>query len=1504
MLLRRLKSSYVQGLYSQLKHEESFFERTKKFSNFCKNMSKLEQLYSDQERDFFLQSQQLKRYALAGQEPIRDILSYYSKSRKDFSSQLLVDCLENLGGVIASQKTKPYTDIDPREFQNAWQFQYLIHDLKLAFDGKEHMSPIHIGRSLIALAHIGYKDVQLVQMAIARIQKVAEDPSEPFANQVHKEHVYSGFQVSEEFKGHITTLLDWKQKPKASDEEVLVMIENLTEMVHEAKLSQKDLASAIANINEQYYMLVAAQKSNPLLMKNDHVTIGLNHLQELLIEAEVLNPYDLESTEVFEDLDKLMSKAEKTFTNLTAKYFPEVNNRLIDEMYELTKQHSQVELPTLRTDVPNPNTLTAEAIGTYFIGLGKLMHVEQGDVNEDLEYPNVPWHRRAHPIKHELDYKRKLHIALPYTSLWIHSQKSADSLIPVMREASAEGSVQSSLVLLHGMGLVHIYDKVTVSNLCNKIKDHKGDIRAEVEVLANGLYGLGMCNHQDQAGKVLLGQLAKHRQLEDLSLVTLIKVMWGCVALDLQGQPGFRTLFSLLNDTEPAGLSRADNEYFREVMISVEHEAKIPELELSTHLATAKALASQVWMHELNLYDPVKPYLRKLGRYLMTLSMPEEEAMKIQQKVRKAEEFPLFKFDDVITLNGFYTYLFFAGSEAVHRGHVLGPCAVKCKLLKAIGKRGLPIPVNEILEIDYFAPSVKPKDFQIISEFAERFVGIPKNYLEQAEVFAAEYVKLMNEENEAIASNNLALVMLEELVGAFKLQNMARTKTGEHLYSQGLEEVKLQLLKVSHRFAELDEATQARVNALCQQTSPCKTLPELLRQVNSGISLKPAAQSEFWFGARQFMHLPKVRTEGQQAEISDEIVNQKFLLLNDYFQYPDWAKDLNSAYPVSVDMAMYEDGLFNNFFFNERRQQVGNKPDPSLPSNSLKQAVSPEARFKALLSNLKYEIKRNWSNQEIAERILGMDLVEDLIEDHLRPKAAGRAKKLLPRNAEAFAEFMSRQMKSSEDSDQYAKLYREIHAKEASKQEVFKAYTQNSRSIARKSEFDEIEKSHLLRKAKERYVNTKEALDLEDPERGLFFDPIFRQRFGTKSDFRDLRTRVYDIREDPDFLEHASDSAYLDFKRRKAEATLIKTRILFKLHKNAELSPLEQEYLAAYKQRLASASVVQAGKVMVPELTTSLTVGEIKDRDLALFAGLHKVDASLLKGKLADYSASEVVFELAHFIDDFLASRVEYAVVERKALADWGVQADPSCKSKLKPLWNNKGLWWHGNALEEYIFRKSSQYTEKDLKDFMTLFGYDNNKHFKDAKYFQMDSESFNEMMEAAKGSDFQLNFIREWWQRKRLERMNRFTYPDGKFAESDGKILRTWYGEVAQEYRQKFGQYFGIEFDEVKEKDFAALFENCKHLALNYGNEVNLNLFRLVYLHPDIPKRVQEDLYGIVQSLKIPVYVAGLVSTDPVKVRGDGLREEVSDKEWADRLENASINFLPELIHKVMTSK
>lgn len=1460
-------------------------------------MSKLEQYYTEQEHQQFLYTQQLNRYALSGHEPLREVLTFYSKTRKDFSSDLVLSTLSILGKIIKSSKIRPYMDFDPLELNSSWQFQLIIHDLKIGISGKDYIPPLYLAQILDALVNIKYKDAELVNSINEFIIRQSKTPNEPLANQVYKDHVYSGFQNNEEFKAHIMTLVEWKARPQVSKDEILAHIEKFTEYIHDFKFGQKNLASAIANINHQYYMLVTAQRENPELTKSDAVTLGLNNLQELLVEAGILNPYDLEDVDNFEDLDKLMGRAERTFNNIVGKYFPEINNKGIDRLYEATKEFSEINLPEINLNVPNPNTVNAEVFGNYLIGLGKMMNLDVGDVNESNDYPNIPWERRARPTKCELDLKRELFIELPYTKLWIQAQKAVEELLPAIRNAAKSAEFGPACMILHGLGDCRVYDKEIVDSLCQRIAETQR--KSDFEVIAGGIFGLGLLNVHKETGKLLLDSLVSNPELKVIGFPMLIRAMWGACALDLQQDPGFQSLFLLLNEFEPSDLTKEDTIYFRDVMTCIEYEVKIPNSQLSTQLSTAKILASNHYFDEKRkLYDPIKPYLRKLGRFIMTQNLPESEAIIIHKRVREAEASPLFKCDDVIALNGFYTYLFLSGSEGIYKGHLLGTYALKSRVLKSAGKRGLPVPINEILEIDPFTPDLKMKNLDALNDFILEHVGIPENYLSKMDTFTSEFIKIMREEKESISQHHISISLLEDLVGAYKLQNMARCKTGPHLYAQGLEEVKLQLLKAFHRFNELESASQGRLNDLAAEQAGINSFQELLKEVNALIPTKIGEKNDFWLGFRQLMHLPHMSTS--KPDITDEFINHKFLMVPDYFHYKDWAKEIHSSYPLPTDMALYEDGLFNNFHFLHRRQQIGMIPDPLVLKNSINDEVPEETRAKVMLTNIKYELKRNFSDKEIVEKILGMKVLEKVIEEHLRPRNSENAKKL-SRDPAAYTEFVNCQIKQIEDTDQYAKFFREIWARDAVKSELLEKMKKNLKAVASSENMDSNEKLFMRRDMIIKYTNTKEALDMDDPERGLFYNPIFRQSFGVKSDPRYLRKREYDIREDPDFMDFDNDADFLSFKQRKAESNLIKLRIFNKLHNNTPLSSLESEYLSHYKKALDSSSLIQAGKVFVPQKPTSLKLEDLPPADSELFKHLHKVRLSSLESKIGKLSLNELLFELSHFLDDYLVSRIEFHILEKKELNNWGVSPDQNGGSKLKPLWNNKGLWWQNCALEEYIWRKTSHLTESETKDFLTLFGYEKNKSFRDQVFWKMDTKSFEELMQDLDGNDFKLKFIREWWQRKVQERKSRLTVPDGKFAQSDKKILLTWYNELCEIYAEEFNKVFGIQYNDIREENLYGIMNQIKNIVYGTDTELVKNMVRMVYFHPSLPERMKEELYGIINNLNIEVYEPGIVSFDPIKVRGDKLKLEVSDEEWRKRLENASVNFLPELINKLM---
>ncbi|OMJ81485.1 hypothetical protein SteCoe_18053 [Stentor coeruleus] len=1495
MLIRRFQSVYTRSLYETLKSEETVFEKQIKFFEFSKHMAKLEKLHAEDQQKQFFTEEKLKRIALASKEPVRDILLLYYKCREDYSSQLIVDCLEYMGKILKASDINPYSDLGVKELPSNWQFQQVMKDLSLALDGKEFIPPLYLARVSIALADIGYKDTEIVKKMLDAIRKQIEMPHEPPVRQIYKHHIYSGFQDSEEFKSHVSTLLEWKARGKQDPEPILKEIENFTESIHDIKYLQKNFASAIANITEQYYLLVSAHQTYDFLKNNDAVTLGLYHLQEVLVKAGILNPYELEDAENFENLEKLMQRAEKTFTIIVKDYFPYLAIPMVDTLYEATKEFSQYDIPDIEKPiVPNPNTVNAAVLGTFSIGLSKLMHLETACAKQQ-DYPNTGWGRRAKPSSHPLEEKNHLLIDLPYTNVWIHSKKFLVDVLPLARECAKNADLSSACNMLYGFGSAHVADEELFSNLSKRIQELKDDI-TDIDILAGGITGLGLAFRNPEAAEVLLKILGRHSELEDIGFPMLIRVIWSQCLFGLHAMPEFKKNFELLNNFELLTLNKADNEFFREVVLCFEHELKIPESILNQTIISAKTYGLTLMSHGIaNYYNPLKPLLHKTGRFLMTQTLPEEEATRIHKKLRETDKQPLFKCDDLIAMSGHKVYMFLLADDGVYEKHVLGNMEMKSRICKFMNTRILPVPMYQIFTVDPFTPHINVNSFECLNDYVAQFIGLPKNHLEKFDHFSSEFVKLMREEYDPIHKENAAVVMLEEILGAYKVQSLARTKTTQSSYKQGLEEIKLQLFKCYHRYKELSKEGQKTLNTLAQEQSNEKSFLDLIKKINDEIEVPQEIKTDFWTAYRLNMHLPSPKSIAT-PDITDEVINQGFLMLSDYFHYRDWALEITAGFPMHTDMSLYEDDLFNNFFFIHRRQQIGCLPYPIHKTNSLNEHIKKETKIKAFLNNLKYELKRNFSDKAIIEKILGMKILEEVMKDHLNPAEAVRL--ILKRDPVAYTEFLHNQIKTREDTDHYAKFYREVYAKETLKKELFDKTLKNIKAVNKKRELDIMEKLQYNKEAIWKYTNTREAIDMNDPEEGIYMNPIFRQSFAYKADFRTLRKRVFDIREDPDFMKFDNDKDFLNFKKRKAEANLLKMRVLLKLHNNTPLSQIESEYLSEYKDALKVASINEAGSVMVPYNITSLKFSDLPDEDKLVYEGLHKV---ISPEEFKEYSLNEYLFELSHFIDDYLIRRLEFNIIEQKDLKDWGIPVDPTGGSKLKPLWKNKGLWWQNAAMDEYLWRKASDLSEKDKEDFLKLYGYHQNKSFMELVYWRMDTGSFKDLMEEAKGCDFKLRFVKQWWRRKVAERKNRLTIPDGKFALPDKQIFEYKKSEIAERAKVILKNQFDIEYDELNETGLNKLFLKLKNIINERGNNFDMDLFKVVYFHPKLNERVKEEMYAIAQNLKLEIYDGEYVFANPIRVRGDRLTEEISKEAWQKRIENASVNFLPQLIQKLL---
>ena len=84
-------------------------------------------------------------------------------------------------------------------------------------------------------------------------------------------------------------------------------------------------------------------------------------------------------------------------------------------------------------------------------------------------------------------------------------------------------------------------------------------------------------------------------------------------------------------------------------------------------------------------------------------------------------------------------------------------------------------------------------------------------------------------------------------------------------------------------------------------------------------------------------------------------------------------------------------------------------------------------------------------------------------------------------------------------------------------------------------------------------------------------------------------------------------------------------------------------------------------------------------------------------------------------------------------------------------------------------------------------------------------------------------------------------------------------------------------------------------------NDERVVDFVRIIFFHSELKGRDKEELYAIIHNSNIPIYEGTYNFLNPIPVRGDKLEVEISDKEWIQRIENASANFIPGLIKKII---
>lgn len=295
---------------------------------------------------------------------------------------------------------------------------------------------------------------------------------------------------------------------------------------------------------------------------------------------------------------------------------------------------------------------------------------------------------------------------------------------------------------------------------------------------------------------------------------------------------------------------------------------------------------------------------------------------------------------------------------------------------------------------------------------------------------------------------------------------MAQAKPNKIQRAQAFNELKHSLVTIISLYNELD-ATESENQILnptqvfysgfskAAQQKGYVNFKDMLLKVKDQIneSTPEVVEKEFigkinknWHGVACGLELPLTGAESKK-NLAPEILNQSFMMSDDYFHYQDWKDDMIATYDsfnllVRPSIQVADDSKY--FFHNNgrmtptgifpdgkgvrklirsevdseilKRIKSGNQDQATMFEKDKyrsmiveeflrpKRALTDEVLFKTNLSNLKNGLKKEFSDMEIVETLTELDLVQNLLKQHLKPQKKSRPL-FLNRDSNHFRQF-------------------------------------------------------------------------------------------------------------------------------------------------------------------------------------------------------------------------------------------------------------------------------------------------------------------------------------------------------------------------------------------------------------------------------------------------------------------------------------------------------------------
>lgn len=201
---------------------------------------------------------------------------------------------------------RPYEDYSTRELDISWRMQMLARHLCTALNEQVYFNHYDIGQTSRLLGEIGYKDVEVIEAYFDKLNRLLDERDQDyqkpkrqidfekavygdFLNFVPRHYIFEGFESNEEFRQHLTTLLEWQVGQNDGlatlevdpTQEIMELEESMGKLIAAASTVNDlnvNVQASIDSLRQQYFKLQEVSDKHDWMNENKFIRLELLEL--------------------------------------------------------------------------------------------------------------------------------------------------------------------------------------------------------------------------------------------------------------------------------------------------------------------------------------------------------------------------------------------------------------------------------------------------------------------------------------------------------------------------------------------------------------------------------------------------------------------------------------------------------------------------------------------------------------------------------------------------------------------------------------------------------------------------------------------------------------------------------------------------------------------------------------------------------------------------------------------------------------------------------------------------------------------------------------------------------------------------------------------------------------------------------------------------------------------------------------------------------------------------